>query len=381
MKGNGREKGVLCVFSKDLRFLSKTETRRVLDFSAEFHTGLVIPRRAFVERAVMESLDSIWLVPTLREVNVFCKLINLMLILLWATAYLVRNRGTDIIYTPPNLVILAGYLCSRLFRIKWTLDLYDSPIPLTVRTGIEGVIYSTGVWLYKRMINRADLVSVGIMPESTSWLKAANIIYVTNGVDNSRYRNRQDLDTGGRVPVIFLETSMVRSGIEDLMSAIAMLVAQGITNMELVLIGFVDENGRIAGLVQEYGVADYVRYLGLVGSENLPEKLLAARIGVHPFPSGPHRDEIFPLKIFEYLAAGLAIVSYDLKGVAHVIKDGHNGVLVEPDNPEALARGLRKVITEAELRETISANALASAAQYDWDIINGRIIEGMKALC
>jgi glycosyltransferase involved in cell wall biosynthesis len=76
-----------------------------------------------------------------------------------------------------------------------------------------------------------------------------------------------------------------------------------------------------------------------------------------------------PLKLFEYLAAGLPIVASDLPALREVLTDGENAVLVSPGKPEALAAGLLRVLTDAELRRTLAANALQTAKRHTW---NGR---------
>lgn len=375
-------KRVLCIFSVYLRFLSKTRTRRVLDICKEFRTIILLPKGLYVEEQIQQNAEAIWRVPVLKGANVGCKIYNLFIITLYTLSCVVRNPGIDIIYTPPNLVILAGYMASKLFSKKWIVDLYDSPIPIVYPKGVAGFIYKQGVRLYKSLVNTADLVSVAIMPDAINWLKAKNVVHVTNGTDTSMYGKAAiPAPPGGKLTMAFLETSIVMSGIEYLFSAISMLVREGIVNMELVLIGFVDENGRMAALIDEHGVGDHVRYLGTMPSEDLPEKLQSVQIGVNPLPSGPHRDETYPIKIFEYMAAGLAIVSSDLRGTASVIKNNQTGLLVPPDNAEAFAHGLRKVITDREYREMLAQNAKQAALQYDWAGINRRIIERMKDLC
>jgi glycosyltransferase involved in cell wall biosynthesis len=65
-------------------------------------------------------------------------------------------------------------------------------------------------------------------------------------------------------------------------------------------------------------------------------------------------------------AMGTPAVGYDVPGLRDSIKDGCNGLLVEP-NPQALAEGLLKVIEDNNLRDRMSHNALEWSSQFDWD--------------
>ncbi|HEY8486869.1 MAG TPA: glycosyltransferase family 4 protein [Limnochordales bacterium] len=69
------------------------------------------------------------------------------------------------------------------------------------------------------------------------------------------------------------------------------------------------------------------------------------------------RDEAFPLTILEALGAGKAIVSTRAGGIPEAVKDGESGLLVPPGDVEALARALRRVMADAELRRRLGEAA------------------------
>ncbi len=96
---------------------------------------------------------------------------------------------------------------------------------------------------------------------------------------------------------------------------------------------------------------------------------------------GPHRDETYPLKVFEYMAAGLAIVSSRLKGISEVITDGETGILVTPNDFSDFADGIKKIIENQELKEFLSKNARKKAILYDWGKINSTIIKEIEKIC
>jgi glycosyltransferase involved in cell wall biosynthesis len=72
-----------------------------------------------------------------------------------------------------------------------------------------------------------------------------------------------------------------------------------------------------------------------------------------------------PLALFEAMAAGKAIVSTAVDGCREVIEDGVTGLLVPPEDAEALAAGLLRVIDDQGLRRGLAERARAASVRYD----------------
>lgn len=74
-----------------------------------------------------------------------------------------------------------------------------------------------------------------------------------------------------------------------------------------------------------------------------------------------------PIKLFEYLAAGRAIVASDLPTTREVLTHGENGWLVAPDNAQALASAIDRLLVDDDLRGQLATNARTSAGHYTWE--------------
>ena len=67
------------------------------------------------------------------------------------------------------------------------------------------------------------------------------------------------------------------------------------------------------------------------------------------------------------MAAGKPILATQLPSVTEVLIDGKNAVLVEPDNPQAIAQGIRHIMADKEFRCRISAQAWQDVRAYTWE--------------
>lgn len=85
-----------------------------------------------------------------------------------------------------------------------------------------------------------------------------------------------------------------------------------------------------------------------------------------------------PLKMFEYMAAQKPIVASDLPSFREVLND-QNAVLVKPDNPKALAEGIKKVLVDQNLATQISQQAWQDVKPYDWQQRAIKILEFINA--
>ena len=83
--------------------------------------------------------------------------------------------------------------------------------------------------------------------------------------------------------------------------------------------------------------------------------------------------ENFPHGVVESLAVGTPVIATRTGGVAEVVRDGENGLLVEPGDTAAFVAAVRRYLDEPELRERLRAVAVPSVAEYDADAVYGKL--------
>lgn len=134
---------------------------------------------------------------------------------------------------------------------------------------------------------------------------------------------------------------------------------------------------RVRGLARRLGLESRVTFTGLVEPARVPELLQRARVLVLPNPASAISTRYTsPLKLFEYLAAGRAIVASDLPSIREVVHDRVEALLVPPGDPEALASGIRRVLDDPALADRLATAAAELAPHYSW----ARRAERLEAL-
>lgn len=84
-----------------------------------------------------------------------------------------------------------------------------------------------------------------------------------------------------------------------------------------------------------------------------------------------------PIKMFEYMFSGRTVVAMDLPSFNEVLNK-YNSILAEPDNPEALANGIKKALNNPELAQKLSSQAVKDVQEYTWDKRAVKILNFIK---
>jgi glycosyltransferase involved in cell wall biosynthesis len=125
---------------------------------------------------------------------------------------------------------------------------------------------------------------------------------------------------------------------------------------------------RLEDRAAALGLSARVTFVGVVARGDVPGWLARGDILALPNPaSALSTHSTSPLKLFEYMAAGRAIVASDLPSIREILTDDISAVLVAAGDAAALAAGIRRLAGDAALRARLAAAAKAAAAEYSWD--------------
>ncbi len=85
-----------------------------------------------------------------------------------------------------------------------------------------------------------------------------------------------------------------------------------------------------------------------------------------------------PLSLIEAMALGMPVVSTNVGGVPFLVKNGVEAVLVEPENPEAMANAIKSLLQNPVLAKSLSINGRIKASQFDWEVIKEKWIKILR---
>lgn len=118
-------------------------------------------------------------------------------------------------------------------------------------------------------------------------------------------------------------------------------------------------------LADELGLGDRVRFRGALAPADVPRALQGLDLAVAPYPRGPHYFS--PLKVYEYLAAGLPIIASAIGSLPELLQDGELGVLVPAGDVEALATALDDLARDPARRTELGQSAReAAVTDHSW---------------
>lgn len=128
--------------------------------------------------------------------------------------------------------------------------------------------------------------------------------------------------------------------------------------------------GRVAADISPADAPSNVLFAGQVSQGEVPLYLRAADALLLPHPMNEYSQS--PMKLFEYMAAGVPIVASKLPFVAEVVNE-KSAVLVEPGNPKALADGVSRILADVSVAHRLSAQAALDVRAHTWERRGERI--------
>jgi glycosyltransferase involved in cell wall biosynthesis len=239
-------------------------------------------------------------------------------------------------------------------RLSWTKRVFDRIVPrLTLKAATRVIAVSEH--------EAACLIKMGVGLD--------RIRVIPNGVDVGEFaevgprRDRNEL-----VGLFVGRLDPDQKGLDVLVRAMSKLPQN--YPLRLRLVGE-DWGGAelLRQLAERLGVADRVTMVGKV-----PRPEVVREFAEADFLVLPSRFEPFGIVLLEAMAAGLPVVASRVGGIPEIVSEGETGLLVEPDNPDALAEALRLLCQDESLRFSMGRSARERVKRYAWDSVVPRIL-------
>ena len=264
---------------------------------------------------------------------------------------------------------------------------YEALLPHLGYRGIKKILFSRYVafeeWALRYMTRRALTFANGASLRAKHERAGAKVHETkTTTLSLSDLATRPDTCTGARIRMLVVSRIDPRKGLRSLPAVVSGLAAAGHdVTLDVVgpTIGLIGESERdaIAAEAARLGVSDRVNLRGAVALDQLLP--LYREFDLFVLPTRP--GEGIPRVLMEAMAAGLPIVTTDVSGIASLITNGDNGLLVPDGSTQGMIDALRSLITSPALRQRLIQHGYATARAHTLERQAASLMQTVAAEC
>jgi glycosyltransferase involved in cell wall biosynthesis len=221
---------------------------------------------------------------------------------------------------------------------------------------------------------------LAVSAQVAGWLEAfpaarGKIHVVPNGIRPERF----PADATPALPapagvftVGFVGTLKAWHGLSVLVDAFAQLYRQH-SATRLLIVGDGPERENVSSALAQCGLQHAAVFTGAVSPEQVPGLLACMDVAVAPYPA-LSTFYFSPLKVYEYMAAGVAVVASRIGQLQTLIEHEEDGILVSPGDALDLAEALERLLNDQALRQRLGRTARAKVLRdHTWDAVADRI--------
>ena len=180
----------------------------------------------------------------------------------------------------------------------------------------------------------------------------SSLFYVASQKRNKKCRAQTILTIAGIEP---------RKGLDVLVKAVSFITPD--TRPRVVIKGQIRDHAymqQLSRLVSKLGLAEWIKFdHSVTDYDALYQYYQAATLFVLPT-----LDESLGVVVLEALHSGLPVIATSVGGIPDMIQDGINGVLIEPGNPQKLAKAISWLLKDAPSREALARNAVSTLKRH-----------------
>jgi glycosyltransferase involved in cell wall biosynthesis len=163
-------------------------------------------------------------------------------------------------------------------------------------------------------------------------------------------------------------------GIDLAIQALAILKIR-VPTAHMTIAGSGIERAKLEAQMRAAGLSDAIKFSGRLEVEQMAALYREADVVLNP-----SRVDNTPNSILEALSCGVPVVSTDVGGVSFLVAHERTAILVAPENPDAIAAGVARVLGDAALRERLRIEGLALARACSWPEVKQLWLEAYLGL-
>jgi len=194
------------------------------------------------------------------------------------------------------------------------------------------------------------------------------VYLVYHGIDTEHFAPKHKPDSQQPPLILSVGRFKEKKGFDLLIKACAKLAATH-TPFQCDIIGYGDQEQHLKSLISSHVLNHFVRLRSAVAHSELRDIFHTADIFTLPcrITSDGDRDGI-PNSMLEAMASGVPIVSTPVSGIPEVIREGVNGLLIEPENVGAIAKAIQTLLDDPALRSKLGSSGRDTVLQhFSWE--------------
>ncbi|MFP6747962.1 MAG: glycosyltransferase family 4 protein [Alphaproteobacteria bacterium] len=298
----------------------------------------------------------------------------------------VTRHRPDVLYERYNLFLLAGVRLARRHGLPFLLEV-NSPL-LQERQKSDGVALETlAAWTERTAWRAADhaLPVTNCLADHlrAAGLEAVQIQVIPNGInldrfdgDNDGAKVRGDLKLIGKTILGFTGFMRDWHGLERVVDVMA--DAPNRAELHFLVVGDGPARAALEAHAAARHIANQVTVTGIIGRDDVAGYVAAFDIALQPQVT----EYASPLKLFEYMALGRAIVAPNQRNIREVLTDGRDSLLFEPSDNDAFTAAIRTLVADPGLRQSLGRGAMKTVHDrgFTWDDNAARVEDLFLAL-
>jgi len=299
---------------------------------------------------------------------------------------ILRHRPAAI-YERANVFMLSGVWAARLFSLPLLLEV-NAPLAQE-RDKFGGLaLPKLARWTEEAAWRGADCVLpvTGVLGKyiERAGVPPAKIVVTSNGVDLMRFGpiaagEKAQLPFASQEGPILGFVGYIREwhGLPQLVDLLATDAA--LAKTLLLVVGDGPGRASLEAQAAKLGVSDRVHVTGVIARDEVASYIRAFDVALQPEVT----DYASPLKLFEYMAQGCAVVAPDAANIREILEGEKDSLLFEPGNPKALAAAVRRLVEDEALRRRLGAAAAAKIVDNNitWNRNAERAATIIRDLC
>jgi len=267
-----------------------------------------------------------------------------------------------------------GWLCYRnASRLPYIISLRGSDVPgQHARLQLDYKILAPA---FRSIWKKASVLvtcSEGLKERALLFMPSVPIDVIPNGVELDRFYPAENAEKSEEIRLLTVGRLSVTKRIEMLIEAVEILHRTA-CKVRLTVVGGGQMEQQLRKIAAERELRDVIKITGRMDSKKMPEVYRQSDIFI-----SASMQEGMSNAMLEAMASGLPIVTTRCEGLAELING--NGIIVEQENIEDIAKAIKQLVDDTELRKQMSTAARKQAEKFDWANVAQRYIEQYRKI-